>query len=162
MRYLTVILVLFLISCSKENNDFSTVDKYYKVISLKTINGQLIDLNNDGQSNSNLIDELTNFSKNPCDLEVKYINNEKLFSFYIPKQYIFDGFVEFAQDGFGLMTEEEIFENLEIDDENYFIDFRKIAPNQYKLLLLKKYYDFSSNEFNDFELEIIYEEGLDI
>jgi len=167
LQYFFLILTIAsMFGCSDDESSTTNQDDYYRVLSFETTANSEIDLNNDGISNSNVLNELTNYSIYPFDLEIKSLNNQKLYSFYLPNQNIqYDlnccpsGYVEFARNGFTITLDNDIFstENMEIDSDNYVINFTKQNNNQMKIVLRKKYFDFNDISFKNIEFEIIYE-----
>ena len=158
-------MILFY-SCSREyDDDFENKDFYYKITSF-TSTQSLIDINNDGVINSNILLETTNYSSYPYDLEIKIKKSNDFISFYLPFQNIMydlnccpNGFVEFSRNGFviRLGKENHLIENLIIDNENEVKHFSKISETKYKLILIKSYYDFNTSQIINNEFEVIYE-----
>ncbi|MFV0541781.1 MAG: hypothetical protein ACK5MZ_11195 [Aestuariibaculum sp.] len=158
MRYLIVCFLL--IGCSKndDKNQINSKDTFYKIISFN-ITDNPIDIDNNGVLSTDILSELTNYSYYPYDLEIKNNNDKKLFSFYLPTQNIdINNFVEFSRNGFTYELEGENLNNVEIDSNNFIIRLEKTTSFRYKLVLKKKYYDFSINAFNNFEFDIVFEE----
>lgn len=161
-KYLTLLLLFF--SCSEEEVKTYTVleEEYYKTQTFVSTN-KSIDINNDGAVNTNILHELTNYSTYPYDLEVQLSNQDVLFSFYLPTQYIdFEccpsGSVEFARGGFMLSLDNktDIVENLEIGNGVEVKYFGKTSEQNYKLILTLNYYDFSVSGYITTEFEINY------
>jgi len=160
-----IVTIVSIFGCSEDESSTTYEYNYYRVLSFETAANSKIDLNNDGVSNSNILNELTNYSTYPYDLVMKSLNNQKLYSFYLPNQNIqYDlnscpsGFVEFARNGFIITLDNDIFstENMEIDSDNYLIYFTEQNNNQMKIILRKKYFDFNDNSSKNIEFEITY------
>ncbi len=160
-KYITLIISVLLIGCSKNNeeSEIFPTDTYYKIVTFEVINSNQIDLDNNGVSSTDILSELTNYSSYPYDLQIKSKNGSKLFSFYLPTQNIVhNNLVEFTRGGFSYSSERDNFNNIEIDRDNFIICFNKTASSGYQLVLKKKYYDFSTDSFNNFEFNIVFEE----
>ncbi len=162
----TFFLILFY-SCSNEYDEenIQLKQKLYKITSF-TSTQSLIDINNDGVINSNILLETTNYSSYPYDLEIQIKRNNDFISFYLPFQNITydlnccpNGFVEFSRNGFVVKLDKEnhLIENLIIDNENEIKYFDKISETRYRLIVIKKYYDFSTSQDINNEFEIIYD-----
>ncbi len=164
--FLFILTIVSMFGCGEDESNTISQDSYYRIISFETIDNSEIDLNNDSISNSNILKELTNYSNYPYDLEIKSLKNQKLYSFYLPNQNIqYDlnccpnGYVEFSRNGFTIILDKDIFsiENMEIDSENYLVNFTEQNNNQMKMVLRKKYFNFNDNGLKNMEFEIIYE-----
>ncbi len=162
----TFLLILFY-SCSNEyvDDNIPLEQKFYKIVSFTSTQG-LIDINNDGVINSNILLETTNYSSYPYDLQIMIKRSKDYVSFYLPFQNIVydfnccpSGYVEFTRNGSILELEKEnhLIENLIIDDENEIKYFGKISETRYKLILIKTYYNFNISQNINSEFEIIYE-----
>lgn len=161
-KYIILIISVLLIGCSKNNEESENlpIDTYYKIVSFEVVNSNPIDLDNNGVSSTDIISELTNYSSYPYDLQInsKRKNGSELFSFYLPTQNIdYNNFVEFTREGFTYESKSDNFDNIEIDKDNFIISFNKTTSSGYQLVLKKKYYDFSTNSFNNFEFNIVFE-----
>lgn len=150
-------------SCSEEETErYLIADEYYKAQTFVSTNKN-IDINNDGAVNTNILNELTNYSPNPYDLLIKEFNSSILVCFYLPIQYIdFEccpsGSVEFAMGGFSLSLDNktDIVENLEIGNGVVVKYFGKTSEQNYKLILTWGFYDFSVSDYIATEFEINY------
>ena len=164
--FLMFLFFASLTSCVKDSEIVGGLkeDTYFKITVFK-ISGNPIDLNNDSIPNSNMLLEFSNYFNNTYDLQIKKSkDSSSLISFYIPKQNIFfdsvccpNGYVEFSKSGFTINQEKNqtILENQVIDNNNKIISFSKFDNNTYKLVLEKRYYNFSLNTdyLNIFEIE---------
>lgn len=152
-------------SCSEEETKhYLIADEYYKVQAFASTTKN-IDINNDGVVNFNMLNELTNYSSIPYDLQIKEFNSSILACFYLPTQYIdFDccegnGFVEFARGGFTFSLDDKTdsVENLKINNITEIKYFGKTPEQDYKLILTLNYYDFSVSDYITTEFEIHYD-----
>lgn len=163
----TIIISLFIIitsSCSKERTEERTErfgvtleDRNYKITSF--ISPNLIDLNNDGTTNTNVLLELTNYYPISYDFQIKIKRELVLYSFSFPFQNIDEvGFVQFSAYGYLLSTrfEHNIYD-YDLDSETKILILEKTSKSSYKLKLKRKYFDFSTNQYTNYEYEITYE-----
>lgn len=169
MKRIALILVCFIMlsSCEEdlETMNWMPEDVYYKIISFRVADGS-IDLNNDGIKNADIFLEVTNYFNGTYNLQIKSNSDSSLLSFYFPAQNISydylccpDGYVEFYKNGFTTLVRKNqpILESRVIDADNKIIQFSKVTETRYKLLLEKKYFDFSTTSYQTKTFEIVYD-----
>jgi len=162
--YLLLVLTIFSFSSCHKNEELGVTldDRFYKILSFTSQN--TIDVNNDGQSNTDVLVQLTNYANYPYDFEILVKRELTLYNFYIPAQsIIYDSnnaaYVNFDREIYikSLEDNSDYIENYIIDNDNKIISFRKISETKYKLIFQKKYYDFNTMQDVNGEFTIIYE-----
>lgn len=181
--YFIILLTLFLWNCGDSTDTDSQLDAYagnYQIVSFRS--DIPVDLNNDGITSQELVNEINSFSSN--DLEIRptdlQSNPTQLALFFFPKTWItFDdpgspeGHIEFLDYGFSTTyhfdnnafyledksyEEEALIDNIEshravtLTTDLHVIDGRHLG-----LSISKEYYDFNANEWVRLAINLIYE-----
>jgi hypothetical protein len=165
MKYiiLAVFSLIFIFSCKKNSgivNGYPLEQRLYLINSFTSLQGA-VDINNDGNTNTNMLLETINIGGN-YDFRVDIRREAVYYSFGFPKQNITDSYGSVWFSGYGYsLTKESDFDLIEeeiLDDETKIISFEKTSGTEYKLILEKKYYDFHMDQYFNGIFKILYEE----
>ena len=159
-----ILIILLIISCKKNSNynEIKNKQLLYHIQSFSTVDGA-IDINNDGITNTDILYELTNYSKPNYDLRIISNKEKTYYDMALPSQYIDSNghtiLVDFESHKYSMSFKNEInlLENYKLDSVNKIIRLKKISQNKYNLILRKKLFDFNSSQIveKDFLIDYI-------